>query len=165
MRGKADLHQCARCAGGALRCSAGSGVARGLRKRPDADANRDARRPRRPRRRCPSLLDQLYAGAQEEGEVVWATTDTEEASPPLFIERLPGEVPGSEGEPDHRERAPNCVTGSSWRRQANKITVDVTDPGRDNRVVEEDLAVDLTDIIEELGVDPNLVYSDNRIWS
>ncbi len=48
--------------------------------------------------------------------------------------------------------------------QANRITVDVTDPGRDNRVVDEDLAEDLTDIVEHLGVDPNLVYSDNRIW-
>ena len=37
--------------------------------------------------------------------------------------------------------------------QAGQITVDVTDPGRDNRVVEADLAEDLTDIIEELGVD------------
>ena len=110
----------------------------------------------------PSLLDQLYAGAQEEGEVVWATTDQEEVTA-LFIEDFQETYPGVKVSLI-RATSAELRDRLFLEATANKITVDVTDPGRDNRVVEEDLAVDLTDIIEELGVDPNLVYSDNRIF-
>ena len=110
----------------------------------------------------PGLLDQLYAAAQEEGEIIWATTDTEERTTAM-IGAFEAKYPGvnvsliTANSAELRERLFLEAT-------ANKITVDVTDPGRDNRVIEEDLAEDLTDIVEELGVDPNFVYSDNRIW-
>ena len=110
----------------------------------------------------PGLLEQLYAAAQQEGGIVWATTDTEERTTAI-IGAFEAKYPGV---------AVSLITANSaelrerlfLEAQAGKITVDVTDPGRDNRVIEEDLAEDLTDIVEELGVDPNLVYSDNRIW-
>lgn len=110
----------------------------------------------------PGLLEQLYAGAQQEGEIVWATTDTEERTTAM-IGAFEAKYPGV---------SVSLITANSaelrerlfLEAQAGRITVDVTDPGRDNRVIEEDLAEDLTDIVEELGVDPNLVYSDNRIW-
>ncbi|MCY4582256.1 MAG: ABC transporter substrate-binding protein, partial [Chloroflexi bacterium] len=110
----------------------------------------------------PSLLEQLHAAAQQEGEIVWATTDTEERTTAM-IGAFEAKYPGV---------SVSLITANSaelrdrlfLEAQANQISVDVTDPGRDNRVVEEDLAEDLTDIVEELGVDPNLVYSDNRIW-
>ena len=110
----------------------------------------------------PSLLDQLYAAAQEEGEIVWATTDTEERTTAMigaFEAKYPGVKVSliTANSAELRERL-------FLEAQAGNVTVDVTDPGRDNRVVDEDLAEDLTDIVEELGVDPNLVYSDNRIW-
>ena len=110
----------------------------------------------------PGLLEQLYAAAQEEGEIVWATTDTEERTTAM-IGAFQAKYPGvnvsliTANSAELRERL-------FLEAQAGRITVDVTDPGRDNRVIEEDLAEDLTDIVEELGVDPNLVYSDNRIW-
>lgn len=110
----------------------------------------------------PGLLEQLHAAAQEEGGIVWATTDTEERTTAM-IGAFEAKYPGVQV---------SLITANSaelrerlfLEAQAGKITVDVTDPGRDNRVIEEDLAEDLTDIVEELGVDPNLVYSDNRIW-
>ncbi len=108
------------------------------------------------------FLDSLHAAAQEEGSIVWATTDTEERTTAI-IGAFESAYPGvsvqliTANSADLRERL-------FLEAQAGKITVDVTDPGRDNRVVEEDLAEDLTDIVEYLGVDPNLVYSDNRIW-
>ena len=110
----------------------------------------------------PSLLEQLHAAAQQEGGVVWATTDTEERTTAIigaFEAKYPGVKVSliTANSAELRERL-------FLEAQANKITVDVTDPGRDNRVIEEDLAEDLTDIVEELGVDPNLVYSDNRIF-
>lgn len=110
----------------------------------------------------PGLLEQLYAAAQEEGEIVWATTDTEERTTAMigaFQAKYPGVKVSliTANSAELRERL-------FLEAQAGRITVDVTDPGRDNRVIEEDLAEDLTDIVEELGVDPNLVYSDNRIW-
>ena len=110
----------------------------------------------------PGLLEQLYAAAQQEGEIVWATTDTEERTTAM-IGAFEAKYPGvnvsliTANSAELRERL-------FLEAQAGRITVDVTDPGRDNRVIEEDLAEDLTDIVEELGVDPNLVYSDNRIW-
>lgn len=110
----------------------------------------------------PGLLDQLYAAAQQEGEIVWATTDTEERTTAI-IGAFQAKYPGvnvsliTANSAELRERL-------FLEAQAGRITVDVTDPGRDNRVIEEDLAEDLTDIVEELGVDPNFVYSDNRIW-
>ena len=110
----------------------------------------------------PSLLDTLYAGAQEEGEVVWATTDQEEVTA-IFIEDFQNTYPGVKVSLI-RATSAELRDRLFLEATANRITVDVTDPGRDNRVVEEDLAVDLTDIIDELGVDPNLVYSDNRIF-
>ncbi len=110
----------------------------------------------------PGLLDQLYAGAQEEGEVVWATTDQEEVTA-LFIEAFQETYPGVKVSLI-RATSAELRDRLFLEATADKITVDVTDPGRDNRVVEEDIAEDLTDIIEELGVDPNLVYSDNRIF-
>jgi len=108
------------------------------------------------------LLEQLYAGAQVEGEVVWATTDTEKRTTTMiagFEQRYPGVTV-------------KLITGTSadlterlfLEAQANKVSVDVTDPGRDNRVVDQGLAEDLTDIVEELNVDPTTVYSNNRIW-
>lgn len=110
----------------------------------------------------PGLLEQLYAAAQQEGEIVWATTDTEERTTAMigaFQAKYPGVKVSliTANSAELRERL-------FLEAQAGRITVDVTDPGRDNRVIEEDLAEDLTDIVEELGVDPNLVYSDNRIW-
>lgn len=110
----------------------------------------------------PGLLEQLYAAAQQEGEIVWATTDTEERTTAIigaFQAKYPGVKVSliTANSAELRERL-------FLEAQAGRITVDVTDPGRDNRVIEEDLAEDLTDIVEELGVDPNLVYSDNRIW-
>ena len=110
----------------------------------------------------PGLLEQLYAGAQQEGGIVWATTDTEERTTAMigaFEAKYPGVKVSliTANSAELRERL-------FLEAQAGRITVDVTDPGRDNRVIEEDLAEDLTDIVEELGVDPNLVYSDNRIW-
>ena len=110
----------------------------------------------------PDLLQALHAAAQEEGEIVWATTDTEERTTAMigaFEDTYPGVSVSliTANSAELRERL-------FLEAQANKITVDVTDPGRDNRVIEEDLAEDLTDIVEYLGVDPNLVYSDNRIW-
>ncbi|MYA50702.1 MAG: extracellular solute-binding protein [Chloroflexi bacterium] len=110
----------------------------------------------------PGLLDQLYAAAQQEGGIVWATTDTEERTTAIigaFEAKYPGVKVSliTANSAELRERL-------FLEAQAGRITVDVTDPGRDNRVIEEDLAEDLTDIVEELGVDPNLVYSDNRIW-
>ena len=110
----------------------------------------------------PGLLEQLHAAAQEEGGIVWATTDTEERTTAMigaFEAKYPGVKVSliTANSAELRERL-------FLEAQAGRITVDVTDPGRDNRVIEEDLAEDLTDIVEELGVDPNLVYSDNRIW-
>ena len=110
----------------------------------------------------PTLLERLYEGARDEGEVVWATTDTEERTTAIinaFQARYPGVSVAlvTANSADLRTRL-------FAEAQAGRITVDVTDPGRDNRVVNEDLAEDLTDIVEELGVDPNLVYSDNRIF-
>ena len=110
----------------------------------------------------PGLLEQLYTAAQQEGEIVWATTDTEERTTAMigaFEAKYPGVKVSliTANSAELRERL-------FLEAQAGRITVDVTDPGRDNRVIEEDLAEDLTDIVEELGVDPNLVYSDNRIW-
>ena len=110
----------------------------------------------------PGLLEQLYAAAQEEGGIVWATTDTEERTTAIigaFEAKYPGVKVSliTANSAELRERL-------FLEAQAGRITVDVTDPGRDNRVIEEDIAEDLTDIVEELGVDPNLVYSDNRIW-
>ena len=110
----------------------------------------------------PDLLQALHAAAQEEGEIVWATTDTEERTTAMigaFEDTYPGVSVSliTANSAELRERL-------FLEAQANKITVDVTDPGRDNRVIDEDLAEDLTDIVEYLGVDPNLVYSDNRIW-
>lgn len=110
----------------------------------------------------PDLLQALHAAAQEEGEIVWATTDTEERTTAMigaFEDTYPGVSVSliTANSAELRERL-------FLEAQANKITVDVTDPGRDNRVIEEDLAEDLTEIVEYLGVDPNLVYSDNRIW-
>ena len=110
----------------------------------------------------PSVVDQLYAGAQEEGEVVWATTDQEEVTA-LFIEAFQEAYPGVKVSLI-RATSAELRDRLFLEATANKITVDVTDPGRDNRVIEEDLAVDLTDIVEELGVDPRLVYQDNRIF-
>ena len=110
----------------------------------------------------PDLLASLYEAAKAEGQIVWATTDTEERTTAM-IGAFEDEYPGvsvqliTANSADLRERF-------FLEAQANRITVDVTDPGRDNRVVDEDLAEDLTDIVEHLGVDPNLVYSDNRIW-
>ncbi|MYF65508.1 MAG: extracellular solute-binding protein, partial [Chloroflexi bacterium] len=94
--------------------------------------------------------------------MVWATTDTEERTTAIigaFEAKYPGVKVSliTANSAELRERL-------FLEAQAGRITVDVTDPGRDNRVIEEDLAEDLTDIVEELGVDPNLVYSDNRIW-
>ena len=110
----------------------------------------------------PGLLEQLYTAAQQEGEIVWATTDTEERTTAMigaFEAKYPGVKVSliTANSAELRERL-------FLEAQAGRITVDVTDPGRDNRVIEEDIAEDLTDIVEELGVDPNLVYSDNRIW-
>ena len=110
----------------------------------------------------PGLLDQLYTGAKAEGEVIWATTDTEKRTTAMisgFEQRYPGVKV-------------KLITGTSadlterlfLEAQANKVSVDVTDPGRDNRVVDQGLAEDLTDIVEELGVDPTTVYSNNRVW-
>ena len=90
----------------------------------------------------PGLLDQLYAAAQQEGEIVWATTDTEERTTAM-IGAFEAKYPGV---------SVSLITANSaelrerlfLEAQANQITVDVTDPGRDNRVVEEDLAEDLT---------------------
>ena len=108
------------------------------------------------------LLETLHEAAQGEGRVVWATTDTEERTTVIigaFQETYPGV----------RVELITANTAELRERlfleaQAGRITVDVTDPGRDNRVVNEGLAEDLTDIVEELGVDPQLVYSDNRIF-
>ena len=110
----------------------------------------------------PGLIDSLYAGAKAEGEVIWATTDTEKRTAAM-IEAFEQAYPGVKVK---------LITGTSadlteklfLEAQANKVSVDVTDPGRDNRVVDQGLAEDLTDIIEELGVDPTTVYSDNRVW-
>ena len=110
----------------------------------------------------PGLIERLHMGAKEEGKVVWATTDTEERTTAI-INAFQQAYPGVKV---------SLITANSaglterlfLEAQANKISVDVTDPGRTNRVIEQDLAEDLTDIVEELGVDPNLVYSDNRIF-
>jgi len=110
----------------------------------------------------PSLLDSLYAGAKVEGEVIWATTDTEKRTTAIisgFEQAYPGVkvklITGNTAELTER---------LFLEAQANKVSVDVTDPGRDNRVVDQGLAEDLTDIVEEMGVDPTTVYSNNRIW-
>ena len=110
----------------------------------------------------PGLLDRLHAAARQEGEVIWATTDTEERTSAMIgaVEKAYPGVPVKLITANSKELTERLFLEA----QAGQITVDVTDPGRDNRVVEADLAEDLTDIIEELGVDPNLVYSDNRIW-
>lgn len=110
----------------------------------------------------PNLLERYYQAAQQEGEIIWATTDTEERTTAM-IGAFEAKYPGVKV---------NLITANSaelrerlfLEAQANKITVDVTDPGRDNRVIEEDLAEDLTDIVEFLDIDPTLVYADNRIW-
>ncbi len=110
----------------------------------------------------PGLIDRLYTAAQEEGEVVWATTDTE-VTTTAMIAAFEQAYPGVRV---------NLITANTaglterlfLEAQAGRISVDVTDPGRDNKVLEQNLAEDLTDIVEELGIDPNLVYADNRIF-
>lgn len=111
---------------------------------------------------APSLLERLHTAAQEEGRIVWATTDTEERTTAI-INAFQARYPGVRVELVTANSA-DLRTRLFAEATAGRITVDVTDPGRDNRVVNEGLAEDLTDIVEELGVDPNLVYSDNRIF-
>ncbi len=112
---------------------------------------------------APSLLERLHtAAAQDEGKIVWATTDTEERTTAI-INAFQARYPGVRVELVTANSA-DLRTRLFAEATAGRITVDVTDPGRDNRVVDEGLAEDLTDIVEELGVDPNLVYSDNRIF-
>lgn len=110
----------------------------------------------------PGLIEALYEAAKDEGEVIWATTDTEERTSAMigaFQEAYPG-VRVSLITANSRELTERLFLEA----QAGRITVDVTDPGRDNRVIEQDLAEDLTDIVEELGVDPSFIFADNRIW-
>lgn len=111
---------------------------------------------------APSLLERLHTAAQDEGRIVWATTDTEERTTAI-INAFQARYPGVRVELVTANSA-DLRTRLFAEATAGRITVDVTDPGRDNRVVNEGLAEDLTDIVEELGVDPNLVYSDNRIF-
>ena len=88
----------------------------------------------------PGLIDSLYAGAKAEGEVIWATTDTEKRTAAM-IEGFEQAYPGVKVK---------LITGTSadlteklfLEATANKVSVDVTDPGRDNRVVDQGLAED-----------------------
>ena len=110
----------------------------------------------------PSFEEALYAAAKAEKEVVWATTDTEERTSAIiaaFEKRYPG-IKVSLLTATSAELSERVLLEA----KAGKLSVDVTDPGRDDRVVDAGIAADLTGIVNDLGVDPTLVFNDNQVF-
>lgn len=105
----------------------------------------------------------LYEKAKQEGRLVWAVTDPDsevQAVLAAFRKRFPGIAVQNLS-----QESSELISRILLEEQAGRVTIDVTDPGHSKRVVDQNVAEDLSDVVRMFGADPGLVYWGNRVWA
>lgn len=107
-----------------------------------------------------SLEDSLYeeALATNNGRISWVFP-TRAAQAEEIIAAFEAEYSGLSVA--HTQKSTSEVTeGLLLEHQADKITADVADPGRDSRLLDRGIFIDSSDIFADLGIAEGAIYAD-----
>ena len=109
-----------------------------------------------------TLEEQLYkdALAANDGKISWVFPTRAEQGKPI-TEAFEAQYPGLNVELTTKSTS-EVIEGLLLEDKANKVTIDVADPGRDGRVLERKIMSDNSDIFDDVGIAKGARYGDGQ---